>query len=97
MLTITDAFAGGFDPGVHAGPINIKLSGLQNPRSLAPTSSFTIDTQDNGSNAIDKFSTTLTVTMTTINDLKEVLITPASKVNGALNIYDISFKVNSPL
>ena len=81
-----------------AGSVSIKVPGVRNSRSLAPSSSFTVTTTDSSGVSIDSLSSGFTITMTSVTELQGVSIqnTNTIKVNGAFDPYKIIVTVQTP-
>ena len=77
-------------------PIQIQLKGVRTPRSFRPTSEFNIETLSpidafTGVNyIIDAGGTDITVTMSVMNVMSGIEITPKDLTNGAVTDYTIS-------
>lgn len=91
---ITAAFASSAYTAVSTA-LTVTLSGLRNPRTTAPSSTFTVSTKDSSGYAIASQTTGITVTMTTIPNLNSFAAVQADGTNGVSNVY--TFTVNSPI
>lgn len=88
----------GFDPATEANPlITLNIAGLVNHYSLKASESIQLETQDSSGNKIDGSTDNLTVEMTTTREMNSITITPASKINGAINDYRIEVNSVSPM
>lgn len=76
----------------------MKFPGVRNPRSLAPSSSFTVTTTDSSGVSIDSMSSGFTVTMTSVSELQGVTVqnTKTAKINGAFDPYKVIVTVQTP-
>lgn len=81
-----------------AGSIVVKVPGIRNPRSLAPSTSLTVTTTDSAGVSIDSLSLGFSVTMTSVTSLQAVSIqnTNSVKINGAFDPYKVIVTVQTP-
>ena len=81
-----------------AGSVVLKIPGVRNQRSLAPSSSFTITTTDSSGVSIDSLALGFTITMTSVSELQAVSVqnTNTNKINGAYDPYKVIVTVQTP-
>lgn len=91
-ITVIDGFqSSNFSAG---GTISFDIDGILNPRSLQPSSTFTVNTQTSDGFQINQLTSGITVTMTSVSQFNLVSLSSTSLVNSASN--NITFTINSP-
>ena len=75
------------------GGYDLILANVVNPNSLEPTSSFNISLESGGS-LLESISDGLVVSMTTLNDFKNLSVIPSTNIEGKLASYTINFVHN---
>lgn len=73
------------------------ITGLTNPPTTNPSSSFTISTADSSTYLIETVSSGITVTMTSVSPLTSFTVVPLVLVNGAATSYKISVISTCPM
>jgi hypothetical protein len=77
--------------------VAFSVGNIRNPVSLEQTSSFTIKTLTDDDFNIDQVTSGVTLTMTSVNDINTIEITPESLVNGATTTIEFNIVASSPL
>ena len=70
-------------------PFKIKCDGIWNPRTLEPSASLVIQTADQDSCAIESVSNGVTVSMTSLPQFRQIIITNDNIFNGYYTTYTI--------
>ena len=94
-LTIISGYASTSQPA--GSTVSFSITQVRNPVSMEPTSSFTISILTGDDYDIDKTSSGVTVTMTSVNEISSVAISPNSLVNAATTNLEISITASSTL
>ena len=86
----------GFNTGDFlSGLLQFTISGITNPRSLKPSSSFNVYIYDANGNGQYALTSGLTTTMTTASDFRSISISSGSVNNGAYTNYTFSITLSN--
>ena len=92
---MTFAVPGGLNTSTQR--VSLSVSNIITPRSLRPSSGFTIYTRNAAGFIVDAGGQDITVTMDTVNHLTDLQIDPIDKTNGASSSYKFTLETFVPL